>query len=55
MDKFSELMESAIKAKLTVCDHCECNVYKDGIKKKIKKRTINFCCENCAKAYKELK
>ncbi len=50
-DKFGDMFEIAIKSKLTVCAHCNCEIYKGGYKERINGRLLSFCCENCAKSY----
>ncbi len=51
-DTFGDLFEIAIKPKLTVCAHCNCEIYKGGYRKGINGRYLSFCCENCANSYK---
>ena len=53
-DKFGDLFEIAIKPKLTVCAHCNCEIYKGGYREKIGGRNLTFCCDNCAKGYKAM-
>ncbi|MCL4411724.1 PadR family transcriptional regulator [Candidatus Marsarchaeota archaeon] len=53
-DKFDSLFEIAIKPKLTTCAHCGCEIYKGGYKGKVGGKYLNFCCENCAKSYREM-
>ncbi|MBI4020024.1 MAG: PadR family transcriptional regulator [Candidatus Aenigmarchaeota archaeon] len=49
--RFSELVDAAIKPRLTVCAHCGCNVYKGGFGKVVKGRRKMFCCRYCAGHY----
>jgi PadR family transcriptional regulator PadR len=49
--RFGTIFEIAIKARLTVCAHCGCEIYKGGYKEMINGKSINFCCKNCAKGY----
>ena len=51
-DKFGDLFEMAIKPKLTVCAHCNCEIYRGGYNERIAGKSLNFCCENCARSYK---
>ena len=53
-DKFGGMFEIAIKSKLTVCAHCNCEIYKGGYKERINGKLLSFCCENCAKGYRTL-
>ena len=46
------IIETALKNKLKVCACCGCKIYEGGIKKKIKGKTLFFCCEHCAKSCK---
>ena len=52
--KFEDMFEIAIKPKLTVCDNCNCEIYKGGYKERINGKLLSFCCENCAKGYKAI-
>lgn len=52
LERFGGLIDIAIEPKITVCVHCGCKVYEGGYKKKIRKRTLKFCCHHCAKAYR---
>ena len=54
-DKFGDMFEIAIKPRLTVCAHCNCEIYKGGYKERINGRFMSFCCNNCARGYRELK
>ncbi|MDE1860210.1 MAG: PadR family transcriptional regulator [Candidatus Micrarchaeota archaeon] len=53
-DKFGDMFEIAIKPKLTMCAHCNCEIYRGGYKEKIGGRHLTFCCENCAKGYRAM-
>lgn len=52
LQRFGDLIHIAIEPKLTVCAHCGCRVYEGGHKEKIGKKTLNFCCHHCARAFK---
>ena len=45
------LANAMIESRLEVCAHCNCEVYKGGVKEIIKGRTLRFCCKYCAKSY----
>ena len=47
LSKFGEIVDLSIRAKVTKCAHCECQIYKGGYKSK----RLSFCCKNCADAY----
>ncbi len=51
--RFSSLMEVGLKRDLKECEHCGCELYKSGVKKKIGSKTAVFCCESCAGAYRK--
>jgi DNA-binding PadR family transcriptional regulator len=53
-DKFESIFEIALKARLTACAHCSCEIYKGGYKKMINGKSMDFCCENCAKGYMKI-
>ncbi len=55
VQRFGDLLDIAIKPKLSVCAHCGCKVYKGGYKEKFKGREIAFCCCHCAESFKKLK
>jgi DNA-binding PadR family transcriptional regulator len=52
ISRFDELVETAVKPKLSVCIHCGCKVFKGGHTERIKGKRLVFCCQHCAKAYK---
>lgn len=54
-ERFSGLIDIAIKPNLTVCTHCKCEIYKGGFKTKLKGRTMDFCCKDCAASFGRLK
>ncbi|MDE1823846.1 MAG: PadR family transcriptional regulator [Candidatus Micrarchaeota archaeon] len=54
-DRLGEVLEIAVKRNLTKCAHCECEIYKGGVREKINGRYLDFCCRNCAKAYVAMK
>jgi DNA-binding PadR family transcriptional regulator len=51
LSKFGELVDISIKMKVTKCAHCDCQIYKGGHRRKIKDKSLSFCCKNCANAY----
>ena len=51
LNKFSNIMDAAIKQKVKKCAHCECEIYSGGHKEKVSGKIMNFCCASCAKAY----
>ncbi len=53
-DKFNSLIDAAVKAKLSICAHCGCEVYRGAYHKIIKGRKTTFCCIACAQAFKSL-
>ncbi len=52
--RFENLFETAIRSKLTVCAHCNCEIYKGGYREKVNGRYLNFCCKNCADGYRAM-
>lgn len=52
LNRFDNLIDIAIKPKLTECAHCGCKVYQGGYKKTIKSKIFSFCCSFCAKSFK---
>ncbi|MFW9997388.1 MAG: helix-turn-helix transcriptional regulator [Candidatus Odinarchaeota archaeon] len=53
MLRFDNLLEVAIKPKLTICAHCGAKLYSDYHVEEINGREMNFCCVHCAAIYKE--
>ena len=51
IDRFAELIEASISAKIRVCAHCGCKLVAGWHTEKIKGKTVTFCCERCASAY----
>ena len=45
---YNELLDAYIQEKVTQCGHCNCQIYKGGVKKKIRGTTHTYCCEHCA-------
>ena len=48
--RFAALIESAIREKIKVCAHCECEIISGAYRKK----GLNFCCRSCAASYSKL-
>ena len=46
--KFGDLIHHAISDELTTCAHCNCEIYKGGIKQKVGNKMLDFCCMSCA-------
>lgn len=53
-NKFNDLITTILESKLTECDHCGCEIFNGEHDETIDGEKKVFCCENCAKAYKEL-
>ena len=47
LNKFSNIMDAAIRQKVKKCAHCECEIYSGGHKEKVSGRMLNFCCISC--------
>lgn len=52
INKFGELIDTAISNNLHRCYHCGCDVYKGGYAAKIKGKKRVFCCKYCAQGCK---
>jgi DNA-binding PadR family transcriptional regulator len=50
--RFGDLIDIAIEPKIKACP-CGCKVYSGGHPRKIKGKTINFCCLHCAGSYRK--
>ncbi len=53
LERFGGMLEIAAEAKVRPCRHCNCRVYGEGHSETIRGRKLYFCCEHCAKSYKE--
>ena len=51
-NRFDDLIDIAIKPRLSVCAHCGCKIFEGGHKEKINRKKLMFCCCHCAKSYK---
>lgn len=51
LSKFSDMLELAIRKKITACAHCRCEIYKGAYKAKVSGRTASFCCASCWKSF----
>jgi len=51
LNKFSDIMDAAIKQKVKKCAHCRCEIYSGGYKERVSGKMMNFCCTSCAKAF----
>ncbi len=49
--RFSSLIEAAIKAKVKVCAHCNCEMIKGSVVRSMKGKKLDFCCNSCADSY----
>lgn len=54
LERFNSLISTILESQITECAHCGCEIYQGGYKEKINGKTLTFCCENCARAYKKL-
>jgi DNA-binding PadR family transcriptional regulator len=52
LERFGDLIDIAIKPRLSVCSHCGCEIYRGGYKGRIKGKELVFCCMHCANSYK---
>jgi len=50
-DKFGDLIHLSIEPKIATCP-CGCRIYSGGHIKKIRGKTMKFCCSHCAKVFK---
>ena len=51
LERFSNLVDIAVKPRLSVCAHCGCNVYNGGFEKTVRGKKRAFCCKYCAMHY----
>jgi len=52
LNKFSNIMDAAIKQKVKSCAHCRCEIYSGGYKERVSGKTIDFCCRSCWKSFR---
>ena len=48
IERMGNLLDAALKTKLTKCAHCECEIYRGGVKARKGGREKMFCCGACA-------
>jgi len=53
LNRFDNLIDVAIRPKLTICAHCGAKLYEDFHVEEINAKKMNFCCIHCAKVFKE--
>ena len=51
--RFADLVSIAIEPSLYVCAHCGCKVYEGAYREVIDGKETSFCCNHCARSYKE--
>jgi DNA-binding PadR family transcriptional regulator len=51
IDRFAELIESSISARVRACAHCGCKLVGGWHTKRIKGVNMTFCCVRCADSY----
>lgn len=51
--RMGNLIDIAVRPKLSVCAHCGCKVYEGGYMEKIRGKTMAFCCRFCARSFKQ--
>lgn len=49
--KFGDLINLAIEPRITACP-CGCRIYSGGHTKKIRGKSMKFCCQHCAMTFK---
>ena len=55
LERFEDLIDLAVKPRLTNCTHCGCKIYSGGFLKKVKGKQFMFCCEHCAASFLDIK
>lgn len=53
LERFGDLLHTAIEPKLSTCTHCGCKVYEGGYREKIGKNKLTFCCHHCARSFRD--
>jgi DNA-binding PadR family transcriptional regulator len=53
--RFAHLVSTAIEPSLEICANCGCKLYEGGYTEEIGGKRLTFCCEHCAKSYKDEK
>ncbi|MBR9680464.1 MAG: PadR family transcriptional regulator [Candidatus Altiarchaeota archaeon] len=51
LSRFEELIDLAVKPRLTQCTHCGCKIYSGGVLKEVEGKKLMFCCEHCAMSF----
>jgi DNA-binding PadR family transcriptional regulator len=50
LNKFSDILDVAVRQKTKKCAHCSCEIYKNGYKDAV--NGLIFCCASCAESFK---
>jgi DNA-binding PadR family transcriptional regulator len=51
-DRFENIITSVLKDRIKICAHCDCELIKGAVQKKIHGKILYFCCESCAASFK---
>ncbi len=52
LERTSDVIDFAVKSKISVCAHCGCEVYRGAHIEKVRGKRMVFCCPHCAKAFR---
>lgn len=53
LNRFSDILDVAVKQRTTKCAHCACEIYRGAHRQKIRSRILTFCCVSCAKSFRK--
>lgn len=53
LSRMGNLIDIAVRPRLSVCAHCGCRVYGGGYSERIRGKTMAFCCRFCARSFKQ--
>jgi PadR family transcriptional regulator, regulatory protein PadR len=50
--RFEIIISAALKDRIKICAHCDCEMIKGAVQKKINGKSLYFCCESCAASFR---
>lgn len=51
LGRFGDIIQHALESSVKKCAHCDCEIFRGGFRKKVRGKSLLFCCERCAAAF----
>lgn len=48
LERMGGMLDAALQNRLVPCGHCNCEIYRGGVKRRVAGKEKTFCCEACA-------